>query len=89
MKLIATKSLRYAGRDLQAGDEFDASSDRDGRVLKAIRKATDAPEGVATTSVPSTIAPKPTPPKRAPKPRQTAKPNRGGTYQTRRLKAGD
>lgn len=41
MKLIATKSMRFAGRSLKAGDEFEAS-DRNGRLLKAIQKAEDA-----------------------------------------------
>ncbi len=40
MRLIAKKGLRYGGRDLNAGDEFDAST-RDGKILKAIRKASE------------------------------------------------
>lgn len=43
-KLIATKDLRYGGRSLVAGDPFDAASERDARLLKAIRKAANAPE---------------------------------------------
>lgn len=40
--LVASKPLRYGGRSLEAGDPFDASP-RDARILKAIRKAADAP----------------------------------------------
>lgn len=43
LKLIAKKPLRYAGRSLVAGDEFEASR-MDARLLKAIGKAVDAPE---------------------------------------------
>lgn len=53
MKLSATKSLRYAGKDLHVGDEFEAT-DRDGRVLKAIGKAADV--------VPAEAAPENEPP---------------------------
>ncbi len=42
MKLIALKPMRYASRALVAGDEFEAS-ERDGRLLKRIKKAGDAP----------------------------------------------
>lgn len=37
--LIATKSMRYATRHLEAGDAFDAVTERDARTLTAIRKA--------------------------------------------------
>ena len=40
--LVASKPLRYGGRSLEVGDTFDASP-RDARILKAIRKAADAP----------------------------------------------
>ncbi|KKB86462.1 hypothetical protein VW29_02580 [Devosia limi DSM 17137] len=81
MKLIAVKAMRYAGKNLQPGDEFAASNERDGRTLKAIRKATDAPDGVSPTS--SAAAPKPTPSENSP----TRK--RGNSYQTRRMQAKD
>lgn len=42
MKLIAKKPLRYAGRSLVSGDEFEALA-KDARLLKAIGKAADAP----------------------------------------------
>jgi hypothetical protein len=42
MKLIATKSMRFAGRSLNIGDEFEAS-EKNGKLLKAIKKADDAP----------------------------------------------
>jgi hypothetical protein len=42
LKLIAKKSLRYAGRSLVAGDDFEASA-KYARLLKAIGKAGDAP----------------------------------------------
>lgn len=44
--LIATKPLTYATRRLKAGDGFTARSDRDARILIAIRKARVAPDGV-------------------------------------------
>jgi hypothetical protein len=43
MKLIATKSLKYDTRRLQAGDEFDAK-DMHARILVGARKARYAPE---------------------------------------------
>lgn len=42
MKLIALKSLRYAGVSLQPDEEFEATA-KDARLLKAIGKAADAP----------------------------------------------
>ncbi len=42
MKLIATKSLKYATRRMQAGDEFDAT-DMHARILVGARKARYAP----------------------------------------------
>ena len=42
MKLIATKSMRFAGQSLNPGDSFEAS-ERNARLLKAIGKADDAP----------------------------------------------
>jgi hypothetical protein len=44
MKLIAAKSLKYATRRLQAGDEFEARGQRDARVLVGARLARYAPE---------------------------------------------
>lgn len=41
MKIVAKKALRYAGRSLVPGDEFEASS-KDARLLKAIGKAEEA-----------------------------------------------
>lgn len=38
MRLIALKSMRYATRDLRAGDAFEANR-RDARVLIAARRA--------------------------------------------------
>jgi len=43
MKLIATRSYRYATRRLQAGDEFDAT-DMHARILVGARKARYAPD---------------------------------------------
>jgi hypothetical protein len=43
MKLIATKSLKYATRRLTAGDEFDAT-DMHARILVGARKARYAPK---------------------------------------------
>lgn len=44
MKLIATRSMTYATRRLQAGDEFTARSTGDARALLAIGKARRATE---------------------------------------------
>lgn len=44
MDMIATKAMRYAGKDLQPGDPFEAASPRDFRTLRAISKARPAPE---------------------------------------------
>jgi len=41
LKLIALKPLRYAGKSLLSGDEFEASA-KDAKLLKAIRKAEEA-----------------------------------------------
>jgi hypothetical protein len=38
MKITATKGFRYAGREICAGEAFDAS-DRDAKILIATRKA--------------------------------------------------
>lgn len=43
MKLVATKSMRFGGRSLNVGDVFDAS-DKHGKLLKAIKKASDVVE---------------------------------------------
>lgn len=47
--MIAVKAMRYAGRDLMPGDEFEPQSHRDARLLRAIGKAKDgeAAEGEA------------------------------------------
>lgn len=41
MKLIATTRFTYAGKNLRAGDEFEAK-DKDAKLLKAIGRAKDA-----------------------------------------------
>jgi hypothetical protein len=41
-KLVALKSFRYRTRRLRAGDEF-AASPMEARVMKAIKRAVDAP----------------------------------------------
>lgn len=41
MRLIATKSMSYAGKRLADGDEFEPRTARDARILKAIGKASD------------------------------------------------
>ncbi|WP_246504706.1 hypothetical protein [Microvirga antarctica] len=50
MKMIATKSMTYATRRLNAGDVFDAKP-RDARILRAVKKArydaaTDSDEAI-------------------------------------------
>lgn len=76
--LTATKALRYAGRSLVAGDDFEAS-DKDARLLKAIGKAVDA---AAATHEFAGMA---FDPHASGHERQ----GRKGNYRTRRLKAGD
>lgn len=39
MKMIATRDLRYATRRLKAGDDFEAKTKRDAKLLSAIGKA--------------------------------------------------
>ena len=41
MKLTAAKSMRYNGKSLEPGDPFEAVSERDFRILKAVKKAVD------------------------------------------------
>lgn len=78
MKLTATQSLRYGGKDLQPGDDFE-TSDRDGKILKAIRKAADACSG-ETAEAPV-----------ARTPAKKTQPHAIGStyYRTRRMKAKD
>lgn len=42
MRLIATQSFPYGGRDLKPGDPFESASDEDARILKGVGKAADA-----------------------------------------------
>ncbi|MBZ9653537.1 hypothetical protein [Phyllobacterium lublinensis] len=59
MKLIATKSMTYATRRLQAGEQFEAGP-RDARLLIAIKKAKPGDgDGEAGTSVPTIPVPEP------------------------------
>jgi len=51
MKLIATKSLKYATRRMQAGDEFDAT-DMHARILVGARKARYAPAQIVEPPTP-------------------------------------
>ena len=39
--MIAVKAMRYAGKWLSPGDEFEPKSERDARILRAIGKAAD------------------------------------------------
>lgn len=73
LKLIAKKSLRYAGKSFVPGDEFEASA-KDARILKAIRKADDA---VAA----DTVTPD--------EPVELTKTVRPDKYRTRRMKASN
>lgn len=57
MQLIALKLLRYAGKSLLSGDEFEASV-KDARLLKAIKKAADAPVEVVEPEPPKELAPR-------------------------------
>jgi hypothetical protein len=56
MKLIATKSLKYATRRMQAGDEFDAK-DMHARVLVGARLARYAPEAAPERPQPVVVMP--------------------------------
>lgn len=40
--MIAVKAMRYGGKSLLPGDEFEPKSERDARILRAIGKAKDA-----------------------------------------------
>lgn len=48
-RLIAKQDLRYAGRDLKAGNEFEAHTAGDARVLHATGKADYAAAGAMPT----------------------------------------
>lgn len=54
--LVATRSLTYATRRLKAGDYFTARSDKDARILVAIRKARSAPAREPGSVVESDLA---------------------------------
>lgn len=78
MKLTATKALRYGGKNLINGDDFEAT-EKDARLLKAIGSATDAVEkALLTKSLKATADD--TGDQKAPAKNE---------YQTRRLKAKD
>lgn len=59
MTLIATKSMRYGGRGLEAGDPFEPASDRHARILKAIGKASEPSGQIAHTAAATPPAPAP------------------------------
>lgn len=64
--LVATREVRYAAKQYRLGDKFEAS-EKDARILKAIKKAKDAPPTPAPVPVaqkavlPTVTAPTPTP----------------------------
>lgn len=63
MKLVALKELRYAGTNYLPGASFEAS-DRDARLLKAVKKAGDpppAPEKPVHVDMPAPPAKEPNP----------------------------
>lgn len=60
-KLQATTELRYAGKTVRPGDQFDAS-EKDAKILKAIRKAIDAPVVPKTQKPPRVEKPAPVAP---------------------------
>lgn len=78
MKMKAMKSMRYNGKALAAGDPFEAVTERDARVLRAIRKA----EPDDDESVSSEPAVKPEP---AAKPEPAI--NQKGRYSRRDMRA--
>lgn len=43
MKMVALKSFTYAGKRINPGDPFDAVGRSDARLLKALKRADDAP----------------------------------------------
>lgn len=66
MKLMATRRLRYNLQSLQPGDEFEAKP-RDAMILKAAKKAVDAPPEPAPVR-------KPPPPEPLPEPSEPLEP---------------
>ena len=44
MRLVANKALKYATRQMQAGDEFEVLNRNHAKVLKAAKLARNAPE---------------------------------------------
>lgn len=49
-RLVTTAPLRYAARNLRAGEAFDASA-ADARVLRAIGRAADPPPVAAAVDI--------------------------------------
>lgn len=78
MKLRAKTEFSYAGRLLSAGDEFNAT-DRDARVLTAVKRAEIVSQSTTTRAVEADDAPKP---------RKAAKKAKN-TYNRRDMKAKD
>lgn len=68
-RMIANRALRYRGKVLTAGDEFDASR-QDARALGALGRAAYAPEVTERQAAApaSTMAPKPAPEPATPQP---------------------
>ncbi len=69
--LVATKKLRYDGKELVPGNQFEAS-EKDAMILRAIEKAQDAPPPVVLeprrVPLPKKTAMTPAPPEPAPSP---------------------
>lgn len=89
MKLVVTaKELRYGGRQMRAGDEFEAS-DKDARTLKAVRKAADAPPAQVKRSMPQPPEPKPVEPAASEEdqPRRRGRPSGAAWYGRRDMRA--
>lgn len=79
MKLRATKEFRYAGRLLSPGDEFNAT-DRDARVLTAVKRAEIASQSTTTRALKA---------ESEPAPKKAAKKAPKSTYNRRDMKAKD
>lgn len=79
MKLRALVEFNYANRLLSPGDEFDAS-ERDGRVLTAVKRAEIASQSTTTRALKADDEPAP---------KKAAKKASKSTYNRRDMKAKD
>lgn len=86
-KLVATKAVRYAGKEMAAGEEFDAS-DKDAKLLIAVHKAELAPPPKRPRHIDSQPKVEPKALKPVEEPAADPKPA-SGLYQRRDMRAED